>query len=192
MSKYILIFLIFIPNLIFSNTEINFYLLSDNDKGLELPSLFDEGTILVQNEPVLTVKKENILNIEFEIRDNDYDILFFVDDQTAQILKEVTEENVGKKVAMVINDTIYNCPLINAPLTQGKFLLISDNYVFLNKIQSEFNFSNIQKQYTENIKQTNEFPYYFYLITMITFVLAISFYIFNPFKLKKKKLKKSL
>jgi hypothetical protein len=189
MKKYYLVFItlflcIVFPNNVFPQPAIHFHLsCTPNDVCKELSSIWGEGkTLEVQQNPALTIYRENIVDIELNENSADFHVVVQLDKTSAEVLHRITEEHTGKRLSIVFDDLIYSSPRIQAPIPNGKFFFRYDkNYKVFSKIGEEMGITEFIQQKKAFERKQRERAYYFYMSFTILFTLCVAAYILFPY-----------
>ncbi len=119
-----------IKSLLGQTAKLNFRLVSDNDE-------FGSEELISENGEKLFVSKrivmsgENLIDAQPSIQNqnNEPTVSFTLDRLGAQKFGRTTTDNVGKRLAIVLDGEIVSAPNINEPITSGKGM-ISGNFSF--------------------------------------------------------------
>ena len=119
-----------IKNLLGKTAQLNFRLVSEN-------SQFGTEKLISENGDKLSVSKrivmsgENLIDAQPNInnQNNEPTVSFTLDRLGAQKFGRVTTDNVGKRLAIVLDGEIVSAPSINEPITSGSGV-ISGNFSF--------------------------------------------------------------
>ncbi len=119
-----------IKNLLGKTAQLNFRLVSDNSEfGIE--ELFsDDGEKLNISRRII-LSGENLIDAQPSIQNqnNEPTVSFTLDRLGAQKFGRATTDNVGKRLAIVLDGEIVSAPNINEPITSGNGM-ISGNFTF--------------------------------------------------------------
>ena len=119
-----------IKALLGKTAKLNFRLVSDNDE-------FGTNKLISENGEKLNVSKriimsgENLIDAQPNIQNqnNEPTVSFTLDRLGAQKFGRATTDNVGKRLAIVLDGEIVSAPNINEPITSGNGM-ISGNFTF--------------------------------------------------------------
>jgi len=119
-----------IKNLLGKTAQLNFRLVSDNAE-------FGVDKLISENGENLNVSKrivmsgENLIDAQpnFSSQSNEPTVSFTLDRLGAQKFGRTTTDNVGKRLAIVLDGKIISAPSINEPITSGSGI-ISGNFSF--------------------------------------------------------------
>ena len=119
-----------IKSLLGQTAQLNFRLVSENDE-------FGSEELISENEEKLFVSKrivmsgENLIDAQPSIQNqnNEPTVSFTLDRLGAQKFGRATTDNVGKRLAIVLDGEIVSAPNINEPITSGNGM-ISGNFTF--------------------------------------------------------------
>ena len=119
-----------IKNLLGKTAQLNFRLVADNDE-------FGVDKLTLENGVNLNVSKrivmsgENLIDAQpnFNSQSNEPAVSFTLDRLGAQKFGRTTTDNVGKRLAIVLDGKIISAPSINEPITGGSGI-ISGNFSF--------------------------------------------------------------
>ena len=119
-----------IKNLLGKTAQLNFRLVSDNDE-------FGIDKLVSENGEDLNVSKrivmsgDNLIDAQpnFSSQSNEPSVSFTLDRLGAQKFGRTTTDNVGKRLAIVLDGKIISAPSINEPITGGSGI-ISGNFTF--------------------------------------------------------------
>ena len=119
-----------IKNLLGKTAKLNFRLVSDNDE-------FGVDKLISENGEELNISKriimsgENLIDAQpnFNNQSNQPTVSFTLDRFGAQKFGRATTDNVGKRLAIVLDGKIVSAPSINEPITSGNGM-ISGNFSF--------------------------------------------------------------
>ena len=119
-----------IKNLLVKTAQLNFRLVSDNDE-------FGIDKLVSENGEDLNVSKrivmsgDNLIDAQpnFSTQSNEPTVSFTLDRLGAQKFGRTTTDNVGKRLAIVLDGKIISAPSINEPITGGSGI-ISGNFSF--------------------------------------------------------------
>ena len=119
-----------IKTLLGKTAQLNFRLVSDNNE-------FGTDELVSENGEKLNISKriimsgENLIDAQPSIQNqnNEPTVSFTLDRLGAQKFGRTTTDNVGKRLAIVLDGKIVSAPNINEPITSGKGM-ISGNFTF--------------------------------------------------------------
>ena len=119
-----------IKNLLGKTAQLNFRLVSNNDE-------FGTDILISENNENLKVSKrivmsgDNLIDAQpnFNSQSNEPTVSFTLDRLGAQKFGRTTTDNVGKRLAIVLDGKIISAPSINEPITGGSGI-ISGNFTF--------------------------------------------------------------
>ena len=119
-----------IKNLLGKTAQLNFRLIADNEE-------FGADKLISENGEELSVSKrivmsgENLIDAQpnFNSQSNQPTVSFTLDRLGAQKFGRTTTDNVGKRLAIVLDGKIISAPSINEPITSGSGI-ISGNFSF--------------------------------------------------------------
>ena len=119
-----------IKSLLGKTAQLNFRLVSDNNE-------FGVDKLISENGENLNVSKrivmsgENLIDAQpnFNTQSNEPAVSFTLDRLGAQKFGRTTNDNVGKRLAIVLDGKIISAPSINEPITGGSGI-ISGNFTF--------------------------------------------------------------
>ena len=119
-----------IKNLLGQTAQLNFRLVADNEE-------FGVDQLISENGEELNVSKrivmsgENLIDAQpnFNNQSNEPTVSFTLDRLGAQKFGRTTTDNVGKRLARVLDGKIVSAPSINEPITSGSGM-ISGNFSF--------------------------------------------------------------
>ena len=119
-----------IKNLLGKTAQLNFRLVSENDE-------FGSDELISENGEKIFVSKrivmsgENLIDAQPSIQNqnNEPTVSFTLDRLGAQKFGRTTTDNVGKRLAIVLDGVIISAPNINEPITSGNGM-ISGNFSF--------------------------------------------------------------
>ena len=119
-----------IKKLLGKTAQLNFRLVSDNSE-------FGVDDLISENGEILKVSKrivmsgENLIDAQPSIQNqkNEPTVSFTLDRLGAQKFGRTTTDNVGKRLAIVLDGKIISAPNINEPITSGNGM-ISGNFTF--------------------------------------------------------------
>ncbi len=119
-----------IKKLLGKTAQLNFRLVSDNEE-------FGSEKLVSENDEDLNVSKriimtgENLIDAQpnFNNQSNEPTVSFTLDRLGARKFGRTTTDNVGKRLAIVLDGTVISAPSINEPITSGNGM-ISGNFSF--------------------------------------------------------------
>ena len=119
-----------IKKLLGKTAQLNFRLVSDNDE-------FGVDKLISENGENLNISKrivmsgENLVDAQpnFNSQSNEPTVSFTLDRLGAQKFGRTTTDNVGKRLAIILDGKIISAPSINEPITSGSGI-ISGNFSF--------------------------------------------------------------
>ena len=119
-----------IKKLLGKTAQLNFRLVSDNEE-------FGSEKLVSENDEELNVSKrivmtgENLIDAQpnFNNQSNEPTVSFTLDRLGARKFGRTTTDNVGKRLAIVLDGTVISAPSINEPITSGNGM-ISGNFSF--------------------------------------------------------------
>ena len=119
-----------IKSLLGKTAQLNFRLVSDNKE-------FGTDELISENGEKLNISKriimsgENLIDAQPSIQNqnNEPTVSFTLDRLGAQKFGRATTDNVGKRLAIVLDGEIVSAPNINEPITSGNGM-ISGNFTF--------------------------------------------------------------
>ena len=119
-----------IKNLLGKTAQLNFRLVSENEE-------FGVDKLISENGEELNVSKrivmsgENLIDAQpnFNSQSNQPTVSFTLDRLGAQKFGRATTDNVGKRLAIILDGNIVSAPSINEPITSGSGM-ISGNFSF--------------------------------------------------------------
>jgi protein-export membrane protein SecD len=119
-----------IKSLLGKTAKLNFRLVSENNE-------FGVDELISENGEILKVSKriimsgENLVDAQPNInnQNNEPTVSFTLDRLGAQKFGRATKDNVGKRLAIILDDEIVSAPSINEPITTGNGM-ISGNFSF--------------------------------------------------------------
>ena len=119
-----------IKKLLGKTAQLNFRLVSDNDE-------FGVDKLISENGENLNISKriimsgENLIDAQpnFNSQSNEPTVSFTLDRLGAQKFGRATTDNVGKRLAIILDGEIVSAPSINEPITSGNGM-ISGNFSF--------------------------------------------------------------
>ena len=119
-----------IKALLGKTAQLNFRLVSDNNE-------FGTETLISENNEKLNVSKriimsgENLIDAQPSInnQNNEPTVSFTLDRLGSQKFGRATTDNVGKRLAIILDGVVVSAPNINEPITSGNGM-ISGNFTF--------------------------------------------------------------
>ena len=119
-----------IKSLLGKTAQLNFRLVSDNDEfGVE--KLISENNENLNVSKRIVMSGDNLIDAQpnFNSQSNEPTVSFTLDRVGAQKFGRTTTDNVGKRLAIVLDGKIISAPSINEPITGGSGI-ISGNFSF--------------------------------------------------------------
>ena len=119
-----------IKNLLGKTAKLNFRLVSENSEfGVE--ELISETGEKLKISKRIVMSGENLIDAQPSIQNqrNEPTVSFTLDRLGSQKFGRTTTDNVGKRLAIVLDDKIISAPNINEPITSGNGM-ISGNFTF--------------------------------------------------------------
>ena len=119
-----------IKNLLGKTAQLNFRLVSENSE-FGVDELISETGEKLQISKRIVMSGENLIDAQPSIKNqqNEPTVSFTLDRLGAQKFGRATTDNVGKRLAIVLDDKIISAPNINEPITSGNGM-ISGNFTF--------------------------------------------------------------
>ena len=119
-----------IKSLLGKTAQLNFRLVSDNDE-FGVDKLISENGVNLNVSKRIVMSGENLIDAQpnFNSQSNEPTVSFTLDRLGAQKFGRATTDNVGKKLAIVLDGKIISAPSINEPITGGSGV-ISGNFTF--------------------------------------------------------------
>ena len=119
-----------IKNLLGKTAQLNFRLVSDNDE-FGIDKLVSETGQKLNVSKRIVMSGDNLIDAQpnFNSQSNEPTVSFTLDRLGAQKFGRVTTDNVGKRLAIVLDGKIISAPSINEPITGGSGM-ISGNFSF--------------------------------------------------------------
>ncbi len=119
-----------IKKLLGKTAQLNFRLVSENSEFGTDEMISEDGDKLIISKRIV-MSGENLIDAQPNIQNqrNEPVVSFTLDRIGAQKFGRATTDNVGKKLAIVLDDKIISAPNINEPITSGKGM-ISGNFTF--------------------------------------------------------------
>ena len=121
-----------IKNLLGKTANLTFRLVSDNegDFGSEILSYEDsDGTLGVNKRIVLSGNNLISAKPSFDSRNNQSTVVISLDRAGSKKFARTTKDNVGKRLAIILDNKIISAPVINEPILSGNSV-ISGNFTF--------------------------------------------------------------
>ena len=121
-----------IKNLLGKTANLTFRLVSDNegDFGSEILSYEDtDGTLSVNKRIVLSGNNLISAKPSFDSRNNQSTVVISLDRAGSKKFARTTKDNVGKRLAIILDNKIISAPVINEPILSGNSV-ISGNFTF--------------------------------------------------------------
>ena len=119
-----------IKELLGKTAQLNFRLVSENlEFGID--ELISENGELLKVSKRIVMSGENLIDAQPSIQNqkNEPTVSFTLDRLGAQKFGRATSDNVGKRLAIILDGKIISAPNINEPITSGKGM-ISGNFTF--------------------------------------------------------------
>ena len=119
-----------IKELLGKTAQLNFRLVSENlEFGID--ELISENGELLKVSKRIVMSGENLIDAQPSIQNqkNEPTVSFTLDRLGAQKFGRATADNVGKRLAIILDGKIISAPNINEPITSGKGM-ISGNFTF--------------------------------------------------------------
>ena len=119
-----------IKNLLGKTAQLNFRLVSDNDE-FGIDKLVSENGENLNVSKRIVMSGDNLIDAQpnFNSQSNEPTVSFSLDRIGAQKFGRATTDNVGKRLAIVLDGKIISAPSINEPITGGSGI-ISGNFSF--------------------------------------------------------------
>ena len=119
-----------IKNLLGKTAQLNFRLVSDNDE-FGIDKLTSENGEILNVSKRIVMSGDNLIDAQpnFNSQSNEPAVSFTLDRLGAQKFGRTTADNVGKRLAIVLDGNIISAPSINEPITGGSGI-ISGNFSF--------------------------------------------------------------
>ncbi len=119
-----------IKSLLGKTAQLNFRLVSDN-KEFGTDELTSENGVKLNVSKRIIMSGENLIDAQPSIQNqnNEPTVSFTLDRLGAQKFGRATTDNVGKRLAIVLDGEIVSAPNINEPITSGNGM-ISGNFTF--------------------------------------------------------------
>ena len=119
-----------IKNLLGKTAQLNFRLVSENSE-FGVDELISETGEMLKISKRIVMSGENLIDAQPSIQNqqNEPTVSFTLDRIGAQKFGRATTDNVGKRLAIVLDGKIISAPNINEPITSGKGM-ISGNFTF--------------------------------------------------------------
>ena len=119
-----------VKNLLGKTAQLNFRLVSENSE-FGVDELISETGEKLQISKRIVMSGENLIDAQPSIKNqqNEPTVSFTLDRLGAQKFGRATTDNVGKRLAIVLDDKIISAPNINEPITSGNGM-ISGNFTF--------------------------------------------------------------
>ncbi len=119
-----------IKKLLGKTAQLNFRLVSDNSE-FGVDKLISENGETLEISKRIVMSGENLIDAQPSIQNqkNEPTVSFTLDRLGAQKFGRATSDNVGKRLAIVLDGKIISAPNINEPITSGKGM-ISGNFSF--------------------------------------------------------------
>lgn len=106
--------------------ETGFYIVEPHDSciagGMNHIVVFSSDTLCLQQNPVIKLKDMDLCIIDStEINGDElYSLNIKLKDKSSKKFRQITEENVGKKLAIVIGNKVVMAPVLRDPITNGR------------------------------------------------------------------------
>ncbi len=119
-----------IKKLLGKTAQLNFRLVSDNSEFGTDELISEDGEKLIISKRIV-MSGENLIDAQPSIQNqkNEPTVSFTLDRLGSQKFGRTTTDNVGKRLAIVLDGKIISAPNINEPITSGKGM-ISGNFTF--------------------------------------------------------------
>ena len=119
-----------IKKLLGKTAQLNFRLVSDNNE-FGIDELISENGEILKVSKRIVMSGENLIDAQPSIQNqqNTPAVSFSLDRIGAQKFGRATSDNVGKRLAIVLDGSIISAPNINEPITSGNGI-ISGNFTF--------------------------------------------------------------
>ncbi len=119
-----------IKNLLGKTAQLNFRLVSDNAE-FGIDELISETGEVLKVSKRIVMSGENLIDAQPSIQNqqNEPTVSFTLDRLGAQKFGRATTDNVGKRLAIILDGKIVSAPNINEPITSGNGM-ISGNFTF--------------------------------------------------------------
>ncbi len=119
-----------IKNLLGKTAQLNFRLVSENSE-FGVDELISETGEMLKISKRIVMSGENLIDAQPSIQNqqNEPTVSFTLDRLGAQKFGRATTDNVGKRLAIVLDGKIISAPNINEPITSGNGM-ISGNFTF--------------------------------------------------------------
>ena len=120
-----------IKDLLGKTAQLNFRLVSDNKNEFGVDELISENGEKLTISKRIIMSGENLIDAQPSIQNqsNEPTVSFTLDRLGAQKFGRATTDNVGKRLAIVLDGEIVSAPNINEPITSGNGM-ISGNFTF--------------------------------------------------------------
>ena len=120
-----------IKDLLGKTAQLNFRLVSDNKNEFGVDELISENGEKLNISKRIIMSGENLIDAQPSIQNqnNEPVVSFTLDRLGAQKFGRATTDNVGKRLAIVLDGEIVSAPNINEPITSGNGM-ISGNFTF--------------------------------------------------------------
>ena len=118
-----------IKNLLGKTAQLNFRLVSENSEFGVDELISETGEMLKMVKELYEWWKFNWCSTKYQNQQNEPTVSFTLDRIGAQKFGRATTDNVGKRLAIVLDGKIISAPNINEPITSGKGM-ISGNFTF--------------------------------------------------------------
>ena len=120
-----------IKALLGKTAQLNFRLVSENNNEFGVDELISENGEILNISKRIIMSGENLIDAQPSIQNqsNEPTVSFTLDRLGAQKFGRATTDNVGKRLAIVLDGEIVSAPNINEPITSGNGM-ISGNFTF--------------------------------------------------------------
>ena len=120
-----------IKALLGKTAQLNFRLVSENNNEFGVDELISENGEVLNISKRIIMSGENLIDAQPSIQNqsNEPTVSFTLDRLGAQKFGRATTDNVGKRLAIVLDGEIVSAPNINEPITSGNGM-ISGNFTF--------------------------------------------------------------
>ncbi len=120
-----------IKSILGKTAQLNFRLVSDNNNEFGTEELISENNEKLNISKRIIMSGENLIDAQPSIQNqgNEPTVSFTLDRLGSQKFGRATTDNVGKRLAIILDGKIISAPSINEPITTGKGM-ISGNFTF--------------------------------------------------------------
>ncbi len=120
-----------IKSLLGKTAQLNFRLVTDNNNEFGVDELISENGEKLKISKRIIMSGENLIDAQPSIQNqnNEPTVSFTLDRLGAQKFGRATTDNVGRRLAIVLDGEIVSAPNINEPITSGNGM-ISGNFTF--------------------------------------------------------------